>query len=235
MTISWGSTCGLFLAAGVLFAASPPGVPAGFPHGDESLHYTVNWPSGLSLGDASLHARRSGEGWEFEFSLDAAVPGFAVRDRYRSVASAGFCSLEFDKSTAHGQRASREKTTFDYRKGIARRVTVNGGKTEIPAGACARDALNFVFFARRELAEGRLPARQVVLLGSPYQVQLEYAGVQNVSVNDVRRETDHVLVSSKGPASGFNFEVFFSRDAARTPVVVRVPFGAGVFSMELVP
>ena len=69
MTISRGSTCGLVLAAAGLFAASPPGVPAGFPHADESLHYTVNWPSGLSLGDASLHSRRSGERWEFEFSL----------------------------------------------------------------------------------------------------------------------------------------------------------------------
>ena len=87
-----------------------------------------------------------------------------------------------------------------------------------------------------ELAEGRLPARQVVLLGSPYQVQLEYAGVQNVAVNDVRREADHVLVTSKGPRLRFSTSrSSFPADAARTPVVVRVPFAAGIFSMELAP
>lgn len=233
--MSWGRTCGWLIASAGIFAAAPPDSPAGFPVADEFLHYTVNWPSGLSLGDARLRARRAGGSWEFEFWLDAAVPGFAVKDRYRSLASPGFCSLEFDKRTMHGPRASSERTTFDYRKGVARRVTLNGGKSALPAGSCARDALNFVFYARNELAQGRLPVRQMVLLGSPYQVQLEYAGVETISVNDVRREADRVLVSSKGPASGFHFEVFFSRDAARTPVAVRVPLALGVFSMELMP
>jgi hypothetical protein len=38
----------------------------------------------------------------------------------------------------------------------------------------------------------------------------------------------------KGPKSSFAFEMFFARDAARTPLLVRVPLSAGSFSMELV-
>ena len=218
-------------AVGLAYAAPP----TWFPGADETLSYTVNWPSGLSLGEGRLSARQAGDKWEFDFSLDAAVPGFAVSDRYRSLATADFCSLEFDKDATHGRRKSKEKTTFDYRKGTARRATVGGGKTEIPIGGCARDALDFVFWVRRELSQGRVPPPQTVLFGSSYQVRLEYGGVQTVAVNDKRREADRVAVYSKGPASELNFEVFFARDPARTPLVVRVPFALGIFSMELAP
>jgi hypothetical protein len=227
-----GLICGVLLACscGIGAAAQP-----GFPAADETLNYSVNWPSGLSLGEASISAHRAGDRWEFELNLDAAVPGFSVSDRYRSIVSADLCSLEFDRNTTHGRRITREKTTVDYGKGMARRATVEGGKTEIPVSGCARDALEFVFYLRRELAQGRVPPAQTVLFGSPYQVKLEYGGVQTVSVNEKRQEADRVAVTVKGPASGLNFEMFFGRDAARTPLVVRVPFALGVFSMELAP
>ena len=59
----------------------------------ETLHYSINWPSGLSLGEATLRSDRtvestdSASGWEFELNLDASVPGFAIRDQYRSTAN----------------------------------------------------------------------------------------------------------------------------------------------------
>ena len=55
-----------------------------------------------------------------------------------------------------------------------------------------------------------------------------------VAVNERREQADRVAVSVKGPASAINFEMFFARDAARTPLVIRVPFALGTFSMELV-
>jgi hypothetical protein len=42
-----------------------------------------------------------------------------------------------------------------------------------------------------------------------------------------------VLATLKGPASEITFEMFFARDAARTPLVIRVPLTLGTFSMEL--
>jgi len=43
-----------------------------------------------------------------------------------------------------------------------------------------------------------------------------------------------VTASVKGSASEIGFEVFFLKDAARTPALVRVPLALGTFSMELV-
>ena len=215
-----------------LVAAAPSG--AAFPSGDEDLHYSVNWPSGLSIGEAHLEAHESAGRWEFQLAVDAAIPGFRVSDRYRSVASGDFCSLEFEKSAAHGNRRTMEKTTIDPKKRVARRWTNGGGRSEIATGPCARDALDFLYFARSELAQGRMPPPQTVLFGAAYELRAEYAGTQVVSVNEKRVEADAVSVAVKGPASDTRFEIFFARDPGRTPVLVRAPLSVGTFSVELV-
>lgn len=217
----------LLLAAAC--AAQPPSIPV-----HEDLDYTINWPSGLGLGEGRLEARRSADRWTFTLSLDAALPGFAVSDRYRSSTSLDFCALEAEKDSAHGPRKTREKTTFDYNRGIARRVTAGGGgKTEIPIGGCARDALGFLFHVRSELAHGRVPPPQTVLFGAAYRVRVEYGGAQDIQVNEKNHQADRVTVFCKGPASDVAFEIFFGRDAARTPLLVRAPFAVGTLSMEL--
>ena len=51
-----------FLASPFLMAAAapiPPPTPTGFPFTNETLNYTVNWPSGLSLGEAHMTATRA--------------------------------------------------------------------------------------------------------------------------------------------------------------------------------
>ncbi|MFB3825631.1 MAG: DUF3108 domain-containing protein [Bryobacteraceae bacterium] len=200
----------------------------------ETLRYSINWPSGLSLGEAELRTARTAGRGELEFTLNAAIPGFTVEDRYRSAITADGCSLEFEKDSTHGKRKAREKTTFDYRKRIARRSTVEGGKTEFTLPPCARDALAFILFARNELAQGRVPPASTVYFGAAYQVRLDYAGPQSVAVNDVPVQADRILATVKGPASSVNLEIFYARDPGRTPLVVKVPFSLGVFSMELV-
>jgi hypothetical protein len=221
----------------LLFSAGAAAVlaaPAGFPSAGESLNYTVNWPTGLSLGEAHLRADRTADGWRFEFGIDAAVPGFAISDHYNSGATSDFCSVEFQKEVQHGKKKTSEKTSVDSKHGIAERSTSGGGSSEISVPACVKDALTFLYFARRELAQGRVPPQQLILFGAPYQVRLEYTGSQTVSANEQRVETDRVVVTFKGPASDVSFEIFFARDPARTPVVVRAPFPLGTFSMELV-
>jgi hypothetical protein len=44
---------------------------------------------------------------------------------------------------------------------------------------------------------------------------------------------DRLIVTVKGPASEMSFEIFFARDPARTPVIIRVPLSPGMFSLEL--
>jgi len=223
----------------ILVFAGGPGLCAGqssatpeTPFSDESLSYTVNWPSGLSLGQAQLISKRSGDKWHFALSLDAAIPGFVVSDSYQSTTADDFCSVEFVKTFTHGRRKAGEKETFD--KGTATRQTLGGGKSEISAPGCARDALAFLFFLRRELAQGRLPGSQTIYFGAPYQLKLEYGGLQQIRVNDKPVEAEQLRASLKGPASENSFELFFARDDARTPLMIRAPFKVGTFSLELV-
>jgi len=226
----------LLLAASILGCFAQP--PAS-PFQDETLHYNVNWPSGLSLGEGQLRARRvqgaaaEAHHWEFELTLEASIPGFQVIDRFRSLATAEFCSLELEKSSTHGKRKTQEKSSFDANRSLVTRVTSGGGASESPIGTCAKDALAFVYHLRQQLAQGRQPPAQKVWLGAGYDVRLQYAGVQSLPRGDTRVEADRLLVTFKGPASEMTFEMFFARDPARTLMLVKVPFLLGTFAMEL--
>ena len=208
---------------------------------EEVLNYNVNYPSGLSLGQARLEAKKTQapgggpERWEFLFTLDASIPGFEVADEFRSVATAGNCSVEFEKDSKHGKKVTREMETFDEKAGSVTRQTVGGGQSQLQISGCAKDALAFLNYFRREVDAGRVPPAQTVYFGGPYQVRLEYAGRQRLTVGDERMDTDRIRVSVKGKASDITFEVFLALDAGRRPVLVRVPLTAGMFSMELVP
>lgn len=219
--------------------------PLCVPASGEVLHYSINWPSGLSLGEASLRADHTGEGtaatagWEFALDLDASVPGFAIRDDYHSTASPDLCSWQLDKKTSRGTRKSEERVTFDPTKTTAIREAVRGertgGKTEISVPSCARDALTLLQFVRKELSQGRLPPSQPAVLGAAYQVRLEYLGNTAVHLGNQQVDADRFRTSIKGPASDLTLEVFFARDAARTPVMIKIPLSLATFTVELIP
>lgn len=101
-------------------SGTPGSVPA---FENEQLRYSINWPSGLSLGEAQLGASRQKTETDavgrlhFTFDLDAGVPGFPVSDRYKSQASGEFCSVEFQRTANHGPKKTDEKETFDQQAG----------------------------------------------------------------------------------------------------------------------
>jgi Protein of unknown function (DUF3108) len=219
-------------------SSSPPAAAlTGFPFTDETLHYSLNWPSGLSLGDATLTAHKTPSGWSFDASASAGVPGFTVLDRYHSSATANLCSTELTRDITHGKKHTSEKTTFDQQYNSAHRVTTlpkDGGETNFDTHTCARDALTFLYFARREMGQGRVAPAETVYLGAAYSVHMEYTGAVTIKSEDKPAVTDHVNVSIKGPAANAVIEIFFARDAARTPLLVRIPLAVGSFALELV-
>ncbi|MEO7142940.1 MAG: DUF3108 domain-containing protein [Bryobacteraceae bacterium] len=235
------------LAIVIAFAASafaaekavPVATPAPALH-DESLHYVVNWPSGLSLGECQFAAHRlaAADGqpshWDFQLNLDAAVPGFEVHDQIHSTASPEFCSSETDKNYVQGKRKAEEKITFDPHANTATRETLNGGgKSDVSTPACAKDPLAYLAFLRHELVEGRLPPPQPIVFGAVYRIRVVFAGAETVKVGGKPVETDHLTATLKGPSSDVTFDIFFARDAVRTPVLVRVPLSLAAFTMEL--
>jgi hypothetical protein len=224
-----------------LFLLALAGTPASAPSfSNEHLRYSVNWPTGLSLGETNLSASRSKPAddspsrLDLAFTVDAGIPGFSVSDQYHSEASADYCSVEFQKKLAHGRKTADETTKFDNDAQTATRETSGGGKSEMKMSSCGKDALTYLYFVRHELSLGRLPPTQTVFFGAPYQVHLEFGGTMNIKVGDKPVEADKILASLKGPSSDINFEVYFLKDQARTPVLVKVPLALGTFSMELV-
>jgi hypothetical protein len=209
----------------------------GFPFTNEALHYTMNWQSGLSLGDAMMDARRTGSGWDFEVTVNAGVPGFAIADKYTSSTDSGICSRVLERHANHAGKRSDEKTTFDQKAGTAHRITLfpdgGGGSTyEVPS--CARDAIAFAYYARVELGQGRVPAAQQIYFGPPYTVRMEYGGAENITSNEKSVVTDRLTVGFRGPKSSSTFEVWYARDAARTPLRIRIPASVGTLTLELV-
>ncbi len=204
------------------------------PVSAESLRYSVNWASGLSLGEATLRADKGKEAWDFEVTLDASIPGFALRDRYQSAATLDLCSLQLQKNFTHGNKKGDEKVTFDQQKNTVTRETNGGGKSDISVSSCAKDALTFLQFARGELAQGRLAPQQAVDFGAMYNVRIEYTGAQRIKVGDQGVDADRVVATIKGPTTDLTVEIFFARDAARTPLLARIPLSLGSFTVELI-
>lgn len=212
----------------------------GFPWQNESLHYNIQWQSGLGLGDASLTAHRSEKGWGFEAAVTAGFPGFNIQDHYRSTTTLELCSNELTRDQNHAGRKYSERTTFDQSAGTAERVTLfpdggaKPGKSNFDIPSCARDAVAYLYYAREELGQGRMPAGQTVYFGSPYSVQMNYTGAQDIKSGGKPTTTDHVTVSVRGPKSDFSFDVFYARDPARTPLEIVIPIAAGKVDLVLV-
>lgn len=208
--------------------AIDPGTP--FPP-KELLRYNIAWASGLSLGDAQLSADRG----ELAFQAEAAIPKFPLAEWAHSVVAPGLCSVEFEKKAVRGPKKIDEKITFDQDKLQATRQTMveGGGKSTVSISPCAHDAVAYLYFLRRELAQGRLPKVEQVLYGAPYQVTVQYTGKETIKVGDQRTDSDRVNLTIKGPKSNVTVQAFFARDAVRTPVLVRVPLAVGTITMEL--
>jgi hypothetical protein len=199
----------------------------------ETLRYDVNWPSGLSLGEVTLQSTQSAEGLLASFALQASVPGFTVEEKANTKSNASLCSMEFEKTFLRGKRQGSETTTFEPGKLSAKRSTKGGGTSEINVPQCPRDALTYLYHVRKELAAGRLPQMQKVFYGAGYDATIQFSGVERVQVGGESVEAEKLLLTLKGPASENTAELFFARDAVRTPVLIRVPLAMGKFSMEL--
>jgi hypothetical protein len=47
-------------------------------------------------------------------------------------------------------------------------------------------------------------------------------------------DADRILATIKGPTSNLTVEIFFARDAARTPLLAHIPLTLGSFTVELI-
>jgi hypothetical protein len=231
------STCILFAAA-LLTPALGQAATASAPIADEALDYSINWPSGLALGEAHWKAHNSGTAkapvWDFGFELDAHIPAYALTDSYHATSSAAYCTAKLVKEQQHGARKSGETETVDADTLTATRTPSTGdGVSTFTVPECVKDALSFLFFTRRELLSGRVPAPQTVLLGGRYEVKLTPLGQEKIRSGDKTYDTDKYGCHVQGSGGAVDVDLYFARDAARTPVLARIPLAMGAFLVEL--
>jgi hypothetical protein len=200
----------------------------------EQLVYEITWPSGLSLGEVEFRAQGITNGWEFKARVSATLPNFEVRDEYRAQTDAELCSVEFEKDVTHGSRRAQESVVFDQKNHRALRRTKDGGESEFDVPPCVRDGLTFLYLLRSEIGRGRIPPPDDLNFGAQYQVSMTYAETRELEVAGEMVKSDRILVDLTGPSSQHSFEIFFGQDSARTPLLIRVPFELGTFSLRLV-
>ena len=210
----------------------------GFPFQNETLRYRVIWPGGQSLGDVTVSAQKTEDGWSFDLSTTLTIPLVPIADKYHATAKGlDLCSVTLRRELSHGSKKVIEKTELDQKRNLAQRQTVvpaGGGTSELQLPTCGRDALTFQFLARREMGQGRVPPAGKVFFGSGYDVKTNYTGPLEIPVAGKATVTDHLDVTVKGPASEFALEIFYARDAARTPLLIKIPLSMGAVSLELV-
>jgi hypothetical protein len=199
----------------------------------EKLVYEITWPSGLGLGEVEFLAQSGTHGWQFSARVNATLPNLEVRDEYHAQADAALCSFEFQKEARHGSRIIEESVVFDQENHKALRKTRSGGESEFAVPPCARDGLTYLYFLRREMGRGRIPPPDDLNFGGQYQVTSTYAESREIVVGGKSQTADRLLIDLTGPASQRSFEVFFARDSARTPLLIRIPFELGTFSLKL--
>jgi Protein of unknown function (DUF3108) len=219
------------LGIGLLSAETPEAAP--FPSG-EVLRYDIVWPSGLRLGEARFTANSNQAGWAFSADISANLPVLAIEDKYESKADFSLCAASFKKVVSHGKKKQNEEVTFYQDENRAlRRNLADSTTQDLTVPPCARDALTYLYSLRQELAQGRVPPPDDFNFGSQYQISVSYVETRAIESGGKTQQADRLLVDVTGGENPINIELFLAQDAARTPLLIRVPFELGTFSLKL--
>lgn len=226
------ASLGASLAIAATLQAQP--APATFPNG-EYLQYSLDWPSGLSAGTAEFEARFTDPGWRFEATVVASHPKLQIDNRFISRTDGGLCSIEFEKHIRHGTKRANELLRF--RDGQLERTNLERAGEEPPGvstvARCARDALSFFYFVRRELASGRIPPSATVHFGAGYSLRMDHASERRLIWEGQRRLVDEIRVSVRGDQAEHSFFGYFDREAGRLPLLFAVTLDGTTFTMRL--
>ncbi len=221
----------LSLGQGLVSAETPEAAP--FRSG-ETLRYDIVWPSGLRLGEATFTANSNQAGWVFSADLSANLPVLAIEDKYESKTDFSLCSTSFKKVVSHGKRKQNEEVAFNQAENRAlRRNLADGTTQDLIVPPCARDALTYLYSLRQDLAQGRVPPPDDFNFGPQYQISVSYVETRAIEAGGKMQQADRLLVDVTGGEDPVNIELFLAKDAARTPLLIRVPFELGTFSLKL--
>jgi uncharacterized protein DUF3108 len=214
---------------------APQGTPNRPPvfAGGETLKFRVLWPSGLSLGEAILSASFEHGTARLEMILEADLPIHNLSAKLSSTATEeGLCSLLYHKKTTEGPKASDEDVEFDQKAHLAKR-TMNGQISSLAIPECARDPLTFLYYFRNQLAAGLAATPASIYLGPEHGLEIRRIGPEKVVVGGRERSAEKFSLTYRRPRRASSFDLWFSSDSRREPLLVRLPSSLATFSAEL--
>lgn len=204
-----------------------------FPWPDgEKLLAEILWPSGVSMGEATLEARSLQDRIHLTAHVEVALPQGRLLYRYSSTATAGLCSLEFRRSSQRSGKFWEEITRFDPETGMAS-VTRDGHTREAASGKCPRDPLTYLYYYRAQAAAGKRPTTETLFLNGALPLRIESNRRESVKVNRIERQGERYRITFPSAAGEGNVEIWLDGATRQTPIAVRLPLPLATFSAEL--
>ena len=159
--------------------------------------------------------------------MEAAVPGFACAKAAKATATTDFCSLELEKNATRGKRNVDETTTFDQ-KGLRPSQDEQGRQDGADDSRLRERCPDFRLLPPPRARRGSpsAGAERVLRRGLPGPGACTPARRRFVSAEKLL-EADRIAADIKGPASEITADLFFARDAARTPLLIQAPLAIG--------
>ena len=235
----WTILCASLLYSGAALAQAPAGavpqtqkLPALYS-ASETLRLKILWPSGASMGEATLTATPGQGELRMEVAMQAVLPFQKISGTFTSVATGeGLCSRQYHRKVMEGPKSSEETIEFDQTAHTARR-TLGGQTATSPIVPCAHDPLAFIYFVRAQMAAGRTVDASSFFLGPERSLLLARNGPESVTVAGSPRSADKFALTLGAPNRTRSFDVWISSTARREPLLVRLPLPLAVFSAEL--
>lgn len=199
----------------------------------ETLRFRLLWPSGIAFGEATMTAAAGQNDLHFEMRIEADLPIRRISGSVTSSATRdGLCSTQYHRKMIEGTKTSEENIDFDQKSHQARRM-LGGQSATVPIPACARDPLTFLYYYRNQLAAGSPIDSGSFFLGFERTIEVKPAATETVAVSGRERPAEKFLVTYHTPSTTRTFELWFSSDSRREPVLIRLPSPLAIFSAEL--
>lgn len=202
-----------------------------WPEG-EKLELEIFWPSGVTMGEATLQASNVKDMHFLSASMEVVLPQGRMLYKFTSTTDANLCSREFHQSVERGRKFWEEVTRFDSEAGTAS-VSRDGKTREIAAGKCARDPLAYLYYYRAQSAAGKHPSQDSLFLTGPLALTITAKGKEQVKINRIARQADRYQIAYPSETGPGTLELWLDGSARQTPVAIRLPLPLATFSAEL--
>jgi hypothetical protein len=202
-----------------------------WPEG-EKLVFEIFWPSGVSMGEATLEAKSIKDNLYFWAVAEVGLPQGRILYKYSSIASSDLCSREYRQSVERPGKFWEEITKFDADAGKAT-VSRDGRSREVTAAKCSRDPLALLYYYRAQAGVGKSASSETLFLGAPLSLKIEAKGKEQIKIKQTQRRGDHYIIMYPSASGDRSLELWLSDSPAQTPIAVRLPLPLATFSAEL--